>query len=77
MGRAVPAVEGIGSGKDGGTCVERGGDACFGDGDCLLFHDFMDGSSVVLVHLIELVDAAHSHIGQHQRTCLQTDVLGH
>lgn len=61
----VPAVEGIGRSKDRGSGVEGGGDARLGDGDCLLLHNLVDGCPVELIHFVELVNAADSHIGQH------------
>ena len=36
-----------------------------GNGDGLLFHDFVDGCAVTVYHFVKLVDAAHSTIGQH------------
>lgn len=39
--------------------------------DGLLFHDLMYGSAVILGHLVELVDAAHSLVRQHQRASFQ------
>ena len=38
----------------------------FGNGDGLLFHDFVNGGSVGIGHFIELVDAANALIGQHK-----------
>lgn len=37
----------------------------------MLLHDFMYGGGVMLGHLVELVDAADTLIGQHQRAALQ------
>jgi hypothetical protein len=71
----VPAEEGVGGGEDGGAGVERGGDAGLGDGDGLLLHHLVDGRPVVLLHLVELVDAADPHVRQHQRTRLQRQLL--
>ena len=42
-----------------------------GDGDGLLLHDFVDGGTVDVLHLVELVDAADALIGEHQRPTLQ------
>ena len=37
----------------------------------------MDGSAVLVVHLIELVDQAHALVGQHKRASLQRPLAGH
>jgi hypothetical protein len=39
-----------------------------------LFHGLVDGHLIFDLHLIELVDAADSVIGQHQRSCLDTHI---
>ena len=54
----VTAVEGVGGCEDGCASVEGGGDACFRDGDGLLFHDFVDRGAVSVVHFVELVYTA-------------------
>lgn len=76
MGRlffVISTEHGIGSCEDCSPCVQRGNDARFGDRDRLLLHDFVDGSSVVLVHLVELVDATHAHVCQDQGSCLERE----
>ena len=77
MIHVIPAVEGIGGSEDRRPGIERGRDSCFGDGDGLLLHDFVDGRAIVFVHFVKLIDAAHSHIGQDKRTRLQTHILTH
>ncbi len=37
----------------------------------------VDGSAVPLLHLVELIDAAHALVRQHQRAALQHQLLGH
>ena len=69
--RLVLAVNGIGSGYDGAAGVQRAVHACFGDSHRLLLHDLVDGHSVDLVHLVELVDADHAAVSQDHRTCLE------
>ena len=66
----VSTVERVGSSEDGGSSVESGSDSGFGDGDGLLFHDFVDGGSIRLVHLVELVDAADSIVGENESSSL-------
>lgn len=72
----VAAVERVGCGEDGGAGVERGGDAGFGDGDGLLLHDFVDGGSVGVVHLVELVDAADAVVGEDEGAALEDHFVG-
>lgn len=45
--------------------MKRGDNASFRDGDGLLLHRLVDGSSVLVVHLVELVDQANAAVGQH------------
>ena len=56
----VSAVSGIGGGEDADAGVERGHETRFGDGDGLLLHHFVDRRSIVLHHLVKLVDAANT-----------------
>ena len=63
MIHVLPAVEGVCGSEDRCPGIERGCDSCFGDGDGLLFHDFMDGRAIVFVHFVKLINAADSHIG--------------
>ena len=60
----VTAVEGVGGCEDGCASVEGGGDACFGNGDGLLFHDFVDRGTVSIVHFVELVYTADAIVGK-------------
>lgn len=57
----------VGSGQDGGARVERADDAGLGDGERLLLHDLVQHGPRALVHLVELVNAAHTIVAQHQR----------
>ena len=50
-------------------------DAGLGDGDGLLLHGLVDGHLVLHVHLVELVDAAHAAVGQHQCARLDAKVI--
>mmetsp|Transcript_38657 Transcript_38657/g.60410 ORF Transcript_38657/g.60410 Transcript_38657/m.60410 type:complete len:484 (+) Transcript_38657:192-1643(+) len=70
----VAAVERVGGGQHGCPGVQRGGDAGLGDRDRLLLHHLVDRRPVVLVHLVELVDAADAPVGQHQGAALQAQV---
>jgi len=68
--RVVSTVERVGSSEDGRSSVKGGGDSGFGDGDGLLFHDFVNGGSIRLVHLVELVDAADSVVRENESSSL-------
>ena len=48
----LPSICRVGSHQYGGVCVERRHDACLVDGDCLLFHDLVDGGAVLSSTLI-------------------------
>lgn len=56
----VAAADGVCGGEDRGTGVEGGVDACFSDGDGLLFHCFVDGDLVAHVHFVEFVDGTYA-----------------
>ncbi|GIX65589.1 YfcC family protein [Babesia caballi] len=56
------AVEGVGGGKDGAASVERGVDAGLGNRHGLLLHHFVDGNTVVGLHLVEFVNADHATV---------------
>ena len=58
-------------GEDGDARGERADDAGLGDGDGLLLHGLQQ-HLLLLAHLVELVDAAHAAVRQHQRARLQT-----
>jgi hypothetical protein len=66
----IAAVKRVRSSEDGGTSIKRRGDTGLGDGDSLLLHDFVNGSPVGLLHLIELVNAADSIVGKHECAAL-------
>ena len=58
----------IGSGEDAGSCVQRGLDSGFGDGNGLLFHCFVDGYLVANVHFIKFINGANTIVCEHERT---------
>jgi len=41
----------------------------------MLFHHLLDRSPVVVLHLVEFVNAAHPHVGQHKCACFQLELL--
>lgn len=45
--------------------------ASLGNCDSLLLHDLMDCHTIILIHLVKLIDADYSAISQHHRTCLK------
>ena len=67
----VASISRIGGGQDAHSGVQRRHDAGFGNGDSLLFHDLVNGSSVLVSHLIKLVNAADSLVGKDQSSALQ------
>ena len=58
------------------SCVRtyHGGDAGLGDGDGLLLHGLVDGHTVLRAHLVELVDAHHTAIGEHERAAFEVEL---
>ena len=67
----ILGVDGIGSGDDTASGVESGVDACLGNGDCLLLHDFVNGHTVHIVHLVELINTYNTPISKDHRTGFQ------
>lgn len=70
----VAATDRIRRSKNGGTRVQRGMDAGFGNRDRLLFHGFVNGNLVGNVHLVELVDSADTVVSQHESTSFDGEV---
>ena len=60
LGSVIASSNGVGCSKDRCACIECCLDARLGDGDSLLFHGLVDGRLVMLVHLVKLIDTAHT-----------------
>ena len=75
--RVVASVGRVGGSQDGAAGVERRENARLGNGDGRLLHDLVDGCAVGLRHFVELVNAAHSLVGQHQGPALQGQLATH
>lgn len=75
--RVVASIGRVGGSQDGAAGIERCENACLGNGDGLLLHDLVDGRAVGLRHLVKLVNAAHSLVGQHQGPALQGQLATH
>ena len=52
-------------------CLKRCDDSSLGDGDALLFHGLVDACSVLVVHLVKLVDKTDTLVSKHKRATLQ------
>jgi len=70
----VPSTDRIGRGEDRRASIEGGLDTCFGDGNGLLFHCFVDCDLVGDVHLVKFVDRADSIVRKHESTCFNREV---
>ena len=77
LGRAVRVILGedrVGGREHRGASVERGSDPGLGNRDGLLLHHLVDGGPVALFHLVELVDAADPHVGEHESPALKHEL---
>jgi hypothetical protein len=59
----VLTVDWIGGGNDTTSGVQRGMNTSFGNGDRLLFHDFVNGDSIDFRHLVKFIDTHYSSVG--------------
>jgi len=59
-------IDGIGSGQDGRAGIELANHAGLGNAQSLLLHDLVQDGPSSVRHLVELVDAADSVVGQYQ-----------
>ena len=75
--RIIPASDRIRCGNDSTTCLQRRDDACFGYGDRLLLHGFVDGCSVCVVHFVKFVNETGSLVCQYQRSAFQSPLPRH
>ena len=48
--------------------------SCFGNGNGLLFHGFVNSHLVFDIHLVKLINAADAVVCQHERTCLNAEL---
>lgn len=55
-GGIVSSTNRIGSGDDCTASLQGRNDTSFGDRDGLLFHGFVDGGSIGVIHLVEFVN---------------------
>mmetsp|Transcript_380 Transcript_380/g.772 ORF Transcript_380/g.772 Transcript_380/m.772 type:complete len:235 (-) Transcript_380:1318-2022(-) len=69
--RVVPAKLRVGRRKDRSARIQGRGDTCLRDGDGLLFHHFVDCRTIVLLHLVEFIDATDAAVRQNQSAAFQ------
>lgn len=69
--RIVASPDRVRCSDDGASSLESGDNARLGDGDRLLFHSLVDGGTVSIIHLVELVDQAGALVREYERTTLQ------
>ena len=72
----VSPHDGVRRCQDRGPGVQGGLNSGLCDRNGLLFHRFVDCRLVLFVHLVELIDAADSVIGQHECSCLNSELSG-
>ena len=71
-GAVVAATDRVGGSHDGTASLQCCDDTSLGDGDGLLLHCFVNGCSVLVVHLVKLINQAGTPIRKHKRTTLQS-----
>lgn len=64
----ILGMDRVSSGQDRGSGVQGANDTGFGNGDGLLLHGFVKNHTSVIIHFIELINAADTAIGKHQST---------
>jgi len=67
----VTTLQGIGSCDYSATSIEICHNTGFGDGDSLLLHSFVNRSTILFIHLIELINKAEAFISQDHCSSLQ------
>uniref|UniRef100_A0A2M4CVC7 Uncharacterized protein n=1 Tax=Anopheles darlingi TaxID=43151 RepID=A0A2M4CVC7_ANODA len=73
--RIVPSTKDrVGGCQHRAARVQRRRNASLSDRDRLLLHCLVDSDSIVLFHLVELIDTHHSTVSQHHRTALHDKV---
>lgn len=64
----------VGSSDHRAPSVETSVDSCLRNRDGLLFHNFVNGHSISIVHFIELIDANDAAVSQYHRTSFQVSL---
>lgn len=70
----VLAIDRIRCRNNRASRIQRGLDAGLGNGDCLLFHYFVDRNTVQVTHFVEFINAHHAPVSQHHCTSLKTPI---
>jgi hypothetical protein len=68
----VATTDRVGGSHDSATSLQRRNNTGLRDGDSLLLHCFVDGCSVLVVHLVELINQTNTSVCKHKRTTLQS-----
>ena len=71
-GAVVAATDRVGSGHDGTASLQCCDNTSLRDGDGLLLHCFVNRCTVLVVHLVELIDQASTPVSKHKSTTLQS-----
>ena len=69
---AYLSIDWIGGGYNAASSIQTGMNARFGDRDRLLFHNFVDGYTIHVRHLVEFIYADNPAIGENHCSCFQT-----
>ena len=63
-GHVVGTFQGVCGRYNTASSLETSIDSCFRNGDSLLFHSFVNGGSILIIHLIKLIDQADTFVSQ-------------
>lgn len=69
---SVDSTNWVSSSDDGASGLELSDNTSLGDRDSLLLHGFVDTGSVLLVHLVELINQADTFISQYESTSFKS-----
>ena len=64
----ISAANGIGRRHDSAPSLQGRNNTSFADGDGLLLHSFVDTGSILIIHLVKLIDQAGSPVRKHEST---------
>lgn len=64
----------VGSSQDRSPSIQGGVNTSLGNRDGLLLHSLVNGGLILDVHLVELIDAADSVVGEHEGSSFDAEL---